>query len=120
MLATVEEFTTAWGKFGLTDAEQVVIYDEFDSGEGDHQKKFYLVGSLQTIQPFSNHAMLRLMKELLGPVEGMTSEIIEDYKFLFAFFCRADIDSVLERRLWTSMTTYLCSKRVLGNNSQDR
>lgn len=60
-----------------------------------------MVGSLWTIQPFSNHAMLKLMKELWRPVDGMINEILEDNKFLFTFFCRVDTDYVLDQHPWT-------------------
>lgn len=98
----MEELVLVWSKFGLTDAEKTMIYiDEEVETPKDERNKYYLVGSLWSIRPFSNNASINTMKTLWRPVEGMRSEIVEDNKFLFTLYCGADIDSILERRPWT-------------------
>lgn len=58
----MEELTAAWGKFGLSEAEKVIIYDESDGVTEGQQEKFFLVGSVWTIRPYSNHTLLNMMK----------------------------------------------------------
>lgn len=80
----------------------MVYAEEEVDDPGMERSKFYLVGSLWSNRPFSNSAVINMMKTLWRPVEGMACKIIGDDKFLFIiFYCRADVDSVLERRPWT-------------------
>lgn len=44
----------------------------------------------------------------------MISKILEDNKFLFTFYSRADIDQVLDRRPWTFDNNILMLQEISG------
>lgn len=59
------------------------------------------------------------MKALWRTVEKVDFVTIDNNRFLFTFFCRADIDSVLERCPWTFDNHVLLLKEI-SNSEQPR
>lgn len=96
----MDELEDSWRRLALTEQEKDVV--EVDTGEENEEEegKYLLVGSLWSVRPFNNQAMLGLMKSLWRPRKGMDTDVIGDNRFLFTLYWKGDVECILEGRPW--------------------